>query len=189
MAGSVIAAQLYTVREHVKTIPDIAETLRKVNAIGYTSVQISAFGPVDARELATVIEDSGVTIASTHTGWDRFRDEIDTVIEEHTIWGCSHPAIGGVPAPYFEDGGLERFVEELGPVADALKAAGVEMIWDCQRGECGLCAVDILELDGEIDHRDVFFSDAEKAEGKHMCACVSRLTGGHALIDTGYRGA
>lgn len=71
---------------------------------------------------------------------------------------------------------------------DALTAAGVEMIWDCQRGECGLCAVDILKLDGEIDHRDVFFSDAEKAEGKSMCACVSRLTGGHALIDTGWRG-
>jgi vanillate O-demethylase ferredoxin subunit len=72
---------------------------------------------------------------------------------------------------------------------DALTAAGVDMIWDCRRGECGLCAVDILELDGEIDHRDVFFSDEEKAEGKRMCACVSRLTGGHALIDTGWRGA
>ncbi|NMA98156.1 MAG: oxidoreductase, partial [Phyllobacteriaceae bacterium] len=47
---------------------------------------------------------------------------------------------------------------------DALLGAGVDMIYDCQRGECGLCAVKVLEKDGEIDHRDVFFSAEEKAE-------------------------
>lgn len=71
---------------------------------------------------------------------------------------------------------------------EALLGAGVEMIYDCQRGECGLCAVDIIEHDGPIDHRDVFFSDEEKHEGTRMCACVSRLASGRAVIDVGYRG-
>ncbi|MGV3650883.1 MAG: flavin reductase family protein, partial [Devosia sp.] len=70
---------------------------------------------------------------------------------------------------------------------DALLGAGVEMIYDCQRGECGLCAVKVLERDAEIDHRDVFLSPEEKAENHRMCACVSRLTGGRAVIDIGYR--
>ncbi len=70
---------------------------------------------------------------------------------------------------------------------DALIAAGVGMIYDCERGECGLCAVRILELDGEVDHRDVFLSDAERAANSRMCACVSRLTGGRAVIDVGFR--
>ncbi|MCP8884810.1 PDR/VanB family oxidoreductase [Devosia sp. XJ19-1] len=70
---------------------------------------------------------------------------------------------------------------------DALSAAGVEMISDCRRGECGLCAVRVLDRDGQLDHRDVFFSDEEKAEGQRMCACVSRLSEGHAVIDVGYR--
>ena len=70
---------------------------------------------------------------------------------------------------------------------DALKDAGIDMIYDCQRGECGLCAVTVLEADGEIDHRDVFFSEEEKKENHRMCACVSRLAGGRAVIDTGYR--
>jgi ferredoxin len=70
---------------------------------------------------------------------------------------------------------------------DALRGAGVEMIYDCQRGECGLCAVKVLDHDGAIDHRDVFFSAEEKAEGQRMCACVSRLAGGRGLIDIGYR--
>jgi ferredoxin-NADP reductase len=70
---------------------------------------------------------------------------------------------------------------------EALLGAGVEMIYDCQRGECGLCAVKVLETEAAIDHRDVFLSAEEKAENHRMCACVSRLTEGRALIDIGYR--
>jgi ferredoxin-NADP reductase len=70
---------------------------------------------------------------------------------------------------------------------DALREAGVDMIYDCQRGECGLCAVTILEADGQIDHRDVFFSAEEKRESHKMCACVSRIAGTRLVIDTGYR--
>lgn len=70
---------------------------------------------------------------------------------------------------------------------DALCDAGIDMIYDCQRGECGLCAVTILDANGQIDHRDVFFSAAEKRENHKICACVSRLAGGTLVIDTGYR--
>jgi vanillate O-demethylase ferredoxin subunit len=70
---------------------------------------------------------------------------------------------------------------------DALTNAGVDMIWDCLRGECGLCAVDVVELDGAIDHRDVFFSSEQKAENRSLCTCVSRLTSGSATVDTGFR--
>lgn len=70
---------------------------------------------------------------------------------------------------------------------EALMGAGVDMIYDCQRGECGLCAVDVLAAEGTIDHRDVFFDAEEKREGARMCACVSRLAGGTVRIDTGFR--
>jgi ferredoxin-NADP reductase len=70
---------------------------------------------------------------------------------------------------------------------EALTDAGIDMIYDCQRGECGLCAVTILEAEAPVDHRDVFFSEEEKKENRRMCACVSRLAGGRVVIDTGYR--
>ncbi len=70
---------------------------------------------------------------------------------------------------------------------DALEAAGVELLSDCRRGECGLCAVEILGVEGEVDHRDVFFSDGQKAENHRMCACVSRVVGGSVTIDTARR--
>lgn len=72
---------------------------------------------------------------------------------------------------------------------EALEAAGIEMIYDCRRGECGLCALDILEVDGVVDHRDVFFSDEEKASNRKLCTCVSRVAGGGITLDTGDRRA
>ena len=84
--------------------------------------------------------------------------------------------------------GLEIVVPETKTLLDALEEAGVEMIHDCRRGECGLCTVDVVEVEGEIDHRDVFFSDAQKRENAKLCACVSRAVGGSIVIDTAYRG-
>ena len=68
-----------------------------------------------------------------------------------------------------------------------LADAGVDTLSDCQRGECGLCAMDVLAVQGSIDHRDVFLSAAERAAGKRICACVSRVRGGGIVLDTDYR--
>ncbi|UUZ71413.1 PDR/VanB family oxidoreductase [Polaromonas sp. P1(28)-8] len=69
---------------------------------------------------------------------------------------------------------------------DALESAGVESIFDCRRGECGLCAMDVLALEGEIDHRDVFLSEHEKQQNTRICTCVSRVVGSLTL-DSSYR--
>ena len=57
---------------------------------------------------------------------------------------------------------------------------------DGQRGECGVCAIDVVAVDGEIDHRDVFFSDQQKHDNRKICPCVSRAIG-IVTIDTLYR--
>lgn len=67
---------------------------------------------------------------------------------------------------------------------EALESAGVAMISDCRRGECGICALDILSVEGEVDHRDVFFSDEEKAGNAKLCTCVSRAVKGDIVLDT-----
>lgn len=66
---------------------------------------------------------------------------------------------------------------------DALEAAGVEVMSDCKRGECGLCTVTVLDHDHQLDHRDVFFSDRQRAMGDSLCSCVSRCTSGTLTID------
>lgn len=69
---------------------------------------------------------------------------------------------------------------------DELELAGVQTMYDCRRGECGLCAMDVISVDGEIDHRDVFLSDEEKTSNQRNCVCVSRVVG-EITLDSAYR--
>jgi sugar phosphate isomerase/epimerase len=126
MKENTLGAQLYTVRQFTQTIPDIAETLKKVADIGYTAIQISAFGPVDPKQVAKLVEDNGLTVACTHMGWDRFLNELDDVIAVHKMWGCVHPAIGSLPGEYHGLDGLKRFLDELAPIAERLAQEGMD---------------------------------------------------------------
>ena len=76
---------------------------------------------------------------------------------------------------------LDITVAQDASLLETLKLAGVQAMYGCRRGECGLCAMDVLALDGEIDHRDVFLSDHEKAANQRMCVCVSRVVGSVTL--------
>lgn len=70
---------------------------------------------------------------------------------------------------------------------EALEATGADLMYDCRRGECGLCQVKVLGVDGLIDHRDVFLSAEQHGVGDRLQCCVSRVvsprTGGHGGVD------
>lgn len=80
----------------------------------------------------------------------------------------------------------EIVVPQNRSMLDALNDAGFEVMSDCQRGECGVCAIDVVSVDGEIDHRDVFFSDHQKQANAKICPCVSRAVG-VVTVDTLFR--
>ena len=83
--------------------------------------------------------------------------------------------------------GVELQVPADRTLLDVLNDAGIETLFDCKRGECGLCAVDVLEAHGQLDHRDVFFSAEEKRSNRRVCACVSRVSGGGLVLDSAWR--
>ena len=126
MERHVVGAQLYTLREHTKTIVDIRATLKKVAAIGYKAVQISGFGPADPREVAQAVVEAGLVVAATHVGWPRFLNDLDRLIEEHQMLNCVHPAVGAMPPEYRSLEGIARFADELAPVAEKLGKAGMD---------------------------------------------------------------
>ncbi len=101
-------------------------------------------------------------------------------------------ASGGAFAPEdflvrVRDAGCDVRVRRNRTLLDALRDDGVDMMWDCLRGECGLCTATVIDVEGELDHRDVFLSEEEKEEGGAIVTCVSRAVGGAITIDTGFR--
>ncbi|TWC07534.1 vanillate O-demethylase ferredoxin subunit [Bradyrhizobium macuxiense] len=66
-------------------------------------------------------------------------------------------------------------------IIQALEAAGLDVLYDCQRGDCGICQCGVIG--GVPDHRDVILSDEEKASNKVMQICVSRAKSERLVLD------
>ncbi|MDD5707109.1 MAG: sugar phosphate isomerase/epimerase [Kiritimatiellae bacterium] len=89
----VIAAQLYTLREYLKTPDEIAKTLKRVRQIGYDAAQISGVGPIAPADLRKLMLDAGVEPIGAHVGLDDFRADVDKVIADCQAWGVGYVAI------------------------------------------------------------------------------------------------
>jgi vanillate O-demethylase ferredoxin subunit len=66
-------------------------------------------------------------------------------------------------------------------VVAALLANGIEIPMSCESGVCGTCVTRVLE--GEIDHRDVYFTDDEKARNDRFTPCCSRAKSDVLVLD------
>lgn len=78
-----------------------------------------------------------------------------------------------------KDSGLVVQVPADRTVLDALRAANIDVQSDCGEGLCGSCEVRVLE--GEVDHRDVVLTRAERP-GK-MMVCCSRAKDGRLVLE------
>jgi len=153
----VVGAQLYTVRECTRTAAGIEEALGRLSEIGYSTVQLSAVGPIDPAALAAIIEKSGMQVAGTHVAWGRFREDLDAVVEEHKAWGCRHAGVGGLPQEYYSERGLERFIRQIRPIAERLAAEGMDFSYHNHSRELVRYAgrTWLSRLYGEADPGDV----------------------------------
>ncbi|CAB3659508.1 oxidoreductase [Achromobacter marplatensis] len=66
-------------------------------------------------------------------------------------------------------------------IVDVMEEEGCDPMFDCKRGECGVCQATVLE--GEPDHRDYYLSDTEKASGKIIQICISRAKSARLVLD------
>ncbi len=164
MAKGVLGAQMYSVRNCCKTIDGVVESLAKIKAIGYTTVQVSGIGKeVSADELARAVADSGLVVAATHRAWAEFTDDLDGLIARHKALNCIHPAVGTLPGEYYVwPDGMAKFIAELAPVAERLAEAGMDFAYHNHHKELmrieGKCWLEMLyerttpaQLKPEID--------------------------------------
>jgi vanillate monooxygenase ferredoxin subunit len=66
-------------------------------------------------------------------------------------------------------------------VVQALATHGVEIMVSCEQGVCGTCITRVLE--GECDHRDLYFTDEEKAKNDQFTPCCSRAKSPVLVLD------
>lgn len=77
--------------------------------------------------------------------------------------------------------GITVKVLENQTIVEALAQAGLKVNVSCKQGICGSCLTDVLE--GDVDHRDHYLTDEEKADGDQILLCCSRAKCGRLVID------
>lgn len=137
-----IAAQLYTVVQHMQTPGDMRESLKKIKDIGYDTIQLSSQGPIDPNELKNYIDENNLTVCASHNEYDDFIHNTDKVIKDNEIWGCKYIGLGSMP-DQFRTGkdGIIKFAKEIIPVAKYIKDAGYKFMYHNH-------AFDFIKYDG-----------------------------------------
>jgi sugar phosphate isomerase/epimerase len=124
MAKSVLGAQLYTLREFLKTPADIAKTLARVRKIGYETVQCSGLGPIPTKELARILDGEGLACVVTHRPLDEFKNT-EAALEYHGLLKCQYAALGGFGWNREPLAKWREFCVEYSRIAQTLAAKGL----------------------------------------------------------------
>ncbi|MEX0777364.1 MAG: sugar phosphate isomerase/epimerase [Phycisphaeraceae bacterium] len=124
MSKSVIGAQLYTVRDYVKNAEDFAKTCARLRQMGYEAVQVSAVGPIEAKEMRRILDGEGLACVVTHKSMDDMK-KTEQVLEFHQTLGCKYTAIGGFGWDGPDLAKWKAFIKEFSEVARTLAAKGL----------------------------------------------------------------
>jgi len=138
-----IGAQLYTIRKHCQTLPDFAESLKRVADMGYRTVQVSGTCPYEAQWLKEQLDLNGLKCVLTHIDSDRLTGETETVAKEHDIFDCKYVGLGFYTFNPEKGHSYEGFMETYVPVAQRLKEYGKYFMYHNHANE-------FKRLDGEV---------------------------------------
>lgn len=120
-----IGAQLYTLRDHCKTLEDFALSLRKVADMGYRTVQVSGTCDYDPSWLQEQLRQNGLRCVLTHIPAPRLSGEPEKVAADHDVFGCDYVGLGWYAFDESKaDANYEHFIRTYVPAAKALQQRG-----------------------------------------------------------------
>lgn len=145
-----LGPQLFTVREFTQTPEGIEQTFRICHENHYETVQISGFGPLPIDQMTALLEQYTIDVCCTHSPFDRMKEDLDTLIDEHKKMNCPVIGLGAMPRAYWEtQDGVYQFIKDIEPIAAQIKEAGLQFAYhnhnfEFQRMDNGRIIMDVL---------------------------------------------
>ena len=68
-------------------------------------------------------------------------------------------------------------------ILEAVEAAGIDAPYLCRGGACGQCETNVMACNGALEHNDHFLEPEDKAAGRKIMICVSRINGSDITLD------
>lgn len=125
MKRNQIAAQMYTVRNFTKYAKGIAESLKKVRAIGYEAIQASAMADIGDAELVKMLEGEGLVLCATHEDSQALLNDPQSVADKLDRLNCkytAYPYPGGIALNTLAD--VQALAKKLDDAGAVLRKAG-----------------------------------------------------------------
>lgn len=122
----IIGAQFYTLRDFCKTPEALAETMKRVADIGYTTIQLSGVCAYDPQWMAEELKKDGLTCNLTHFDFNRIANDTDAVVAEHNVYGCKYIGVGSMPGGVAH---FDEFVERAKPAGKRIAELGSMLMY------------------------------------------------------------
>lgn len=122
-----IALQLYTVRDHCKTGPELLETLRQVKKLGYDGVEFAGFAGLPAQDVRRVLEETGLTVVATHESLDRLENGLEELVSYCKELGCANIVCAYAPTGSREE--LDRLKTVLANASRHAGESGMKVLY------------------------------------------------------------
>jgi len=125
-----LGAQLYSIRKQMQTPEEIQAGFVRLKTMGYENVQVSGIGAIAPDELHRISEETGLPIVVTHNPWPRLIDDVDGIIADHRVFGCTEIGLGAMPKEYRTSAeGFEEFLSKITVSAAKIAESGMHFAY------------------------------------------------------------
>ena len=168
-------AQTYTIREFLKDRGQFEESMKKIKAIGYDSVQNGTPHFMTDAETKAILDDIGLAPCSVYAGFESMLGDpqaIKKAVAAAKVYGTKYIGVGTIPDNQRESAdGYKRFAADLNKIGAELKKEG-----------CGVAyhnhALEFYSFGGGRHGMDILFEETDPS-------CVFFMLDTHWLAAAG----
>lgn len=127
---SKISLQMFTMREHTKTISDLADTVGKLSDIGFENLQYTIPKTFDAKEVKRIFDANKIKNDSVFCSCMELEENAKATLEQCELFGTDHIRIESIPTSLTTTAsGYKMFAHYLNEVGEAYKKAGAKILY------------------------------------------------------------
>lgn len=176
--------QLYTVRNFIADRAQLEESLRKIKAIGYDSVQAWAPPFITDEENKALLDEIGLVNCSSGGDYEEMvnsADAIEKAVRRADIYGVNGISIGTLPREMREcEEGYHAFAKGVNKIAKELEGSGKHLLYHSH-------ALEFFALGGGLKGMDIIVNETDP-DGLHFVMDTHWMTaGGVSVVDWIYK--
>ena len=125
-----ISLQMYTLRNHTKTIADLDKTLARLHEIGFEMLQYTVPAQFDPAEVKNLFDRYGITNDSVYSPALRLQEDSVGILAQCELFGTDHVRINSIPKGLTSTpAGYRMFAHYLNEATEDLARHGIRVLY------------------------------------------------------------